>query len=75
MEEYVDQEHFFNTSSPQITNTNTIIELYKASEVTILEDEPILENIQNWTQTFLKHQLSNEEISDDQLRKEVKIIA
>ncbi|KAM7461960.1 hypothetical protein LguiA_030081 [Lonicera macranthoides] len=71
LEEYVDQEHFFNTSSPQITTANTIIELYKASEVKILEDEPILENIQNWTNTFLKHQLSNQEICDDQLRKEV----
>ncbi|KAM7466015.1 hypothetical protein LguiB_013577 [Lonicera macranthoides] len=70
LEEYVDQEHFFNTSSPQITTANTIIELYKASEVKILEDEPILENIQNWTNTFLKHQLSNQEICDDQLRKE-----
>ncbi|KAM7461961.1 hypothetical protein LguiA_030082 [Lonicera macranthoides] len=70
LEEYVDQEHFFNTSSPQITTVNTIIELYKASEVKILEDEPILENIQNWTNTFLKHQLSNQEICDDQLRKE-----
>lgn len=74
MEEYNDQEHFFKTSSPEIANTNTIIELYKASEVTTLEEEPILENIKNWTNNFLKRQLLNQEFCDDQLLKEVHII-
>lgn len=70
--EFVDQDYFFATAGIQSTNTRTILELYKASEITIYEKEPILESINRWTRTFLENQLLNQEISDQGLRNEVR---
>lgn len=71
MAEFVDEGYFFDTSSVQYTNIRTIVELYKASEITIYEIEPILERIQGWTRTYLQNHLLNQEIGDEGLRKEV----
>lgn len=74
MAEFADQKHFFDTTSVQFLNTSTVLELYKASEITIHEEEPILERIYQWTRTFLQNQLSNHEIGDLNLLKEVMVI-
>ncbi|CAI9781087.1 unnamed protein product [Fraxinus pennsylvanica] len=58
--------------SVQFTGVPTILELYKASQVTILEDENVLEKIHAWTSTFLKQQLQNHTVVDKRLRKEVE---
>ncbi|KAM7461940.1 hypothetical protein LguiA_030061 [Lonicera macranthoides] len=72
MQEFDVEEHFFNTVSPQSTNTETIVQLYRASQITLFEKEPILDKINGWTSTFLKHQLLNQEIFEEKLRKEVE---
>lgn len=71
--DFVDQEHFFGTVSPQFTNVGTIVQLYRASQVAIFPDEPILDKINAWTSTFLKHQYSANQdiIYDEKLHKEV----
>lgn len=71
LEELADQDHFFNTVSPQFTNTETIIQLYRASQLPIFQNEPILDKINVWTSTFLRHQLLNQDIYDERLHKEV----
>ncbi|KAM7462294.1 hypothetical protein LguiA_030415 [Lonicera macranthoides] len=71
--DFVDDEHFFSTVSPQFTTIDTIIHLYRASQVAIFPDEPILDKINVWTRTFLKHQysLNQDIVYDEKLHKEV----
>ncbi|KAM7466315.1 hypothetical protein LguiB_013877 [Lonicera macranthoides] len=71
--DFVDDEHFFSTVSPQFTTIDTIIHLYRASQVAIFPDEPILDKINVWTRTFLKHQYSSNQdiVYDEKLHKEV----
>ncbi|KAL2544639.1 Ent-kaur-16-ene synthase [Forsythia ovata] len=69
---YTEQEHFFNTVSVQFTGVPTILELYRASQVTIHEDESVLDQIHAWTSTFLKQQLQNRTIVDKRLSKQVE---
>ncbi|KAK2992548.1 hypothetical protein RJ640_001861 [Escallonia rubra] len=70
--EFIDEEHFFSTVGMQYTNTSTILELYKASQVRIFQREPILEKIHGWTRNFLKSELLNRAIYDERLRNEVE---
>ncbi|KAL2517490.1 Ent-kaur-16-ene synthase [Abeliophyllum distichum] len=69
---YTEQEHFFNIVSVQFTGVPTILELYRASQVTINEDESVLDQIHAWTSTFLKQQLQNRTIVDKRLSKRVE---
>ncbi|KAG8375406.1 hypothetical protein BUALT_Bualt10G0096800 [Buddleja alternifolia] len=69
---YVDQEVFFKTASLQMTSVTTVLELYRASQIKIYEDESVLEKIHAWTSNFLKQQLLNRTILDKQLRKQVE---
>ncbi|XP_050232510.1 ent-kaur-16-ene synthase, chloroplastic-like [Mercurialis annua] len=66
-----EEEHFFNSVSPQFKSINTILELFKASKLTIYENEPVLEKLEAWTSSFLKQQLLIGAIKDSQLREEV----
>ncbi|XP_050212111.1 ent-kaurene synthase TSP4, chloroplastic-like [Mercurialis annua] len=52
-------------------DTKSILELFKASQTTIFEDEPILDKISSWTSTYLQQELANEKIADKSLHSEV----
>ncbi|WCJ20207.1 Ent-kaurene synthase chloroplastic [Euphorbia peplus] len=52
-------------------DTKSVLELYKASQNTIFQIEPILDKIKEWTSTYLKRELSNGSIQDWSLRTEV----
>ncbi|KAG8375380.1 hypothetical protein BUALT_Bualt10G0094000 [Buddleja alternifolia] len=69
---FVDQERFFDAVSPQMSGVSTVLELYRASQVRIYEDESVLEKIHDWTSNFLKQQLLNQTILDKQLQKQVE---
>ncbi|KAL0323965.1 UNVERIFIED_CONTAM: Class I diterpene synthase TPS6, chloroplastic [Sesamum calycinum] len=68
---FVDQERFFDTVSPQMGGVATVLELYRASQVQISEEESSLERIHAWTSKFLKQQLLNKTIPNKQLQKQV----
>ncbi|XP_011076531.1 beta-phellandrene synthase (neryl-diphosphate-cyclizing), chloroplastic-like [Sesamum indicum] len=69
---FVDQEHFFSSVSAQFTGVTTILELYKASQLQMHEDEAVLEKIHSWTGKYLKQQLLNQTILDKRLQKQVE---
>ncbi|XP_050234951.1 ent-kaur-16-ene synthase, chloroplastic-like isoform X2 [Mercurialis annua] len=66
-----EEEYFFNSVSPQFKSTKTIMELYKASKLSIYENEFVLEKLEVWTYSFLKQQLLTDVIKDSKLREEV----
>nr|UXG91344.1 miltiradiene synthase [Callicarpa americana] len=65
---YADQENV----SPQVSDVTTVLELYRASQVRIYEEESTLKKLHDWTSTFLKQQLLSETIPDKQLHKLVE---
>ncbi|KAJ9169194.1 hypothetical protein P3X46_020654 [Hevea brasiliensis] len=67
-----EQEQFFNSVSEQYKDTNTILELYKASQMAILPSEHILEKIYVWTSSFLKLAIGKGAVGEKQLHKEVE---
>ncbi|KAL0401011.1 UNVERIFIED_CONTAM: Cis-abienol synthase, chloroplastic [Sesamum latifolium] len=69
---FVDQEHFFGSVSSQFTGVTTILELYRASQLRMHKEEPVLEEIHSWTGTFLRQQLLNQTILDKRLQKQVE---
>ncbi|KAF2320390.1 hypothetical protein GH714_027368 [Hevea brasiliensis] len=52
-------------------DTKSILELFKASQVTIFADEPVLDRIYAWTSTCLNDMLVNGAISEKNLQIEV----
>uniref|UniRef100_A0A1W7HBY4 tricyclene synthase n=1 Tax=Scoparia dulcis TaxID=107240 RepID=A0A1W7HBY4_SCODU len=69
---FSEEESFFNTTSIQFTGIPTILELYRASEVALDEEEIILDKIQAWTSKYLKQKLLDHSISDKRLHKQVE---
>ncbi|KAJ9168447.1 hypothetical protein P3X46_019968 [Hevea brasiliensis] len=62
------QENILNSAS----DVKSIWELYKASQMTIFQNEPLLERIYAWTRTYLEKKLaSTEAIQDKSLHNEV----
>ena len=51
--------------------TKSILELFKASQLSIFQDEPILDRIYAWTSTYLKEELVNGLILDKSLQAQV----
>ncbi|KAL7114983.1 hypothetical protein ACP275_04G155300 [Erythranthe tilingii] len=65
---YAEQDHI----SLHTTGLSTILELYRASQIRIYEEETILDAINVWTTTFLKQQLLSKTIPHNKLRKQVE---
>nr|UVC58057.1 KSL3 protein [Isodon rubescens] len=72
LEEFVEQEGFFNSVSMQHSNVGTVLELYRASQTRINEEENTLEKIHAWTKPFLTQQLLNKTIRHKPLQKQVE---
>ncbi|KAK2987195.1 hypothetical protein RJ640_026475 [Escallonia rubra] len=69
--ELEEQDKFFKSVSPVFRDTSTVLELYRASQMTVLEKEPNLEKLHGWTSSLLKHQLLNHTIKDQRLHNEI----
>nr|UVC58051.1 KSL9 protein [Isodon rubescens] len=69
---YVQEESFFDTVSFESVGADTVLELYKASQVRLSEDDDTLEKLHNWTFKFLKQQLQSKTILDKQLERKVE---
>ncbi|KAH6804553.1 hypothetical protein C2S51_032800 [Perilla frutescens var. frutescens] len=65
---YADQERV----SMQSLDVPTVIELYRASQERIYEEESSLEKLHAWTTTFLNHHLLTNSIPDIKLHKQVE---
>ncbi|TVU15794.1 hypothetical protein EJB05_39332, partial [Eragrostis curvula] len=62
----------YNVSSRYLSDTGSLLELYKASKVSISEDEFILNCIGSWSGYLLKEQLSSGALKRTPLFKEVE---
>ncbi|XP_051134966.1 nezukol synthase KSL3-like isoform X2 [Andrographis paniculata] len=69
---FVDEDKFFETCGIQNTGVATCLELYRASQMRIYEDEQVLEKILIWTRDFLKQQVLDQNIPDKKLCAEVE---
>lgn len=62
-----------DTLSSSSNNIKSALELYKASQITIFQSEPVLERIYAWTSTYLGEELaSTGGIQDKSLHDEVQ---
>lgn len=59
LEEFVEQEGFFDSVGMQHSSVGTVVELYRASQTRINEEENILHKIHAWTKPFLTQQTTH----------------
>ncbi|CAO2143585.1 unnamed protein product [Urochloa humidicola] len=60
---FSEESSFHESVAGYLNDTEALLELYKASQVQILEDESILEKIGSWSAELLKQQLRDNKIS------------
>lgn len=66
-----DLSHITEASS-DLSGTRSLLELYKASQVSISEDELVLDSIGTWSGRLLEEQLSSRALQSTPLLREVK---
>lgn len=55
-----------------VSDVKSVLELYKASQMTIFQNEPVLERIYAWTSTYLEEKAASAgEIQDKSLQNDV----
>ncbi|XP_065867881.1 terpene synthase 6, chloroplastic-like [Euphorbia lathyris] len=65
------KEIFYHSASVHESDTKSILELYKASQMRILQNEPVLDRIYGWTSILLRDQLVKGLIENKSLSEEV----
>ncbi|KAL6661772.1 hypothetical protein ACP70R_001156 [Stipagrostis hirtigluma subsp. patula] len=60
---FTEESSFHDSIQGHLNDSKTLLELYKASQVQVLEDEFILESIGSWSGELLKQQLCSNKIS------------
>ena len=66
--------YFNNTVQGHLRDMNTVLELYKASQIKILPEESVLEKVESWSSYYLKEELSKDAIQRfDAISEEVII--
>ncbi|XP_065879754.1 terpene synthase 6, chloroplastic-like [Euphorbia lathyris] len=68
LSDYDNKEHLLHSYN---NDTKSILELYKASQTSIFQIEPILDRIQQWTASHLQQALSSGSIQESSLQAEV----
>ncbi|KAL6646140.1 hypothetical protein ACP70R_017748 [Stipagrostis hirtigluma subsp. patula] len=61
--QFTKESSFHDSIQGHLYDTKTLLELYKASQVQVLEEELILESIGSWSGKLLKQQLCSNKIS------------
>ncbi|KAG8635866.1 terpene synthase 6, chloroplastic [Manihot esculenta] len=68
LENFDKQENMLNS----VSDVKSVLELYKASQMTIFQNEPVLERIYAWTSTYLEEKAASAgEIQDKSLQNDV----
>ena len=63
MTQFSEESSFYDLVQGHLNDSEALLELYKASQVQIFEEEPILENIGFWSAKLLDEQLCSKKIS------------
>jgi hypothetical protein len=61
--QFSEESSFYDSVQGHLNDSEALLELYKASQVQIFEEEPILENIGFWSAKLLDEQLCSKKIS------------
>ncbi|XP_039839298.1 dolabradiene synthase KSL4, chloroplastic-like [Panicum virgatum] len=61
--QFSEESSFHDSVQGHLNDSEALLELYKASQVQILKEEPILENIGSWSAKLLNEQLCSNKIS------------
>ena len=61
--QFSEESSFHDSVQGHLNDSEALLELYKASQVQILKEEPILENIGSWSAKLLNEQLRSNKIS------------
>ncbi|TVU29568.1 hypothetical protein EJB05_21141, partial [Eragrostis curvula] len=69
---FAEESLFHNSVQGHLNDTKTLLELYKASVLCILDDEWTLDSIGSWTGKLLKQQLCSRRISRSAMLHEVQ---
>ncbi|CAN6278911.1 unnamed protein product [Urochloa humidicola] len=69
---FAEESRFHGSVQSHLNDTKALLELYKASQICLYEDEGTLENIGSWTRKVLKQQLSSNIVSRRIMPKEVE---
>jgi len=69
---YADGLSHVTEASIELSDTRSLLEVYKASQVSSSEEELILDSIRSWSGRLLKEQLSSSEAQINPLRREVE---
>ncbi|XBJ04013.1 hypothetical protein VPH35_023039 [Triticum aestivum] len=69
---HVDETTFHNSLQGYLNDTKSILELYKASEVSVSENECILDNIGDWSASLLTEKLFSDWVQTTPLFQEVE---
>lgn len=56
--QFDEAKHFYNSVQGHLRDINTVLQLYKASQIKILANEQVLEKLNSWSHHFLKEELS-----------------
>ncbi|RLN07479.1 hypothetical protein C2845_PM11G08430 [Panicum miliaceum] len=70
--QFSEESRFRDSVQGQLNDTKTLLELYKASQIRISEDEWNLENVSSWTGELLRQQLSTKIVSKPIMPQEVQ---
>jgi hypothetical protein len=62
---------FHNSVEGYLDDTKSLLELYKASKVSLSENEPILEKMGCWSGSLLKEKLCSDDIRGTPILREV----
>ncbi|KAF6136642.1 hypothetical protein GIB67_016098 [Kingdonia uniflora] len=68
---YSEEELFLDTLGGYQNDMSTVLELYRASQITIFPDETILDKIHSWTSRFLRRELSSGSMKSDLFNKRI----
>ncbi|KAJ7968773.1 Terpene synthase [Quillaja saponaria] len=72
LSQFCTQEQCFNFRSTRVIDTETVLELYRASQTIINQSDPVLENIYSWTHSFLNQVVADGACHEKKLNKEVE---
>ncbi|CAL5021384.1 unnamed protein product [Urochloa decumbens] len=70
--DFAEESEFKDSVQGHLNDTKTLLELYKASQIRILEDEWTLENIGSWSGKLLQRQVSKSRVLRSVMPQEVE---
>ncbi|PKI62826.1 hypothetical protein CRG98_016777 [Punica granatum] len=72
LSQFAEEGGFCKTLEGYLMDMRTVLELYRASQMIIYQDDIVLEKLHNWTSCRLKERIANSPLHADRLEKHVQ---